>query len=128
MVVDTWNDRDLPVLRAVVELDERNGRPVTPEDVRFATGFDSHTVESALRALAGESCPMTSPTSVPAPACPTPRTALTSRGSAGPCAAKPTDLSTGVTFDGSQKRRTLPPQSLSYWRSGSGFRPAMTSG
>jgi hypothetical protein len=57
MVVDTWNDRDLPVLRAVVELDEREGRPVTPEDVRFVTGFDPHTVESALRALAGETNP-----------------------------------------------------------------------
>jgi hypothetical protein len=57
MVADTWNDRDLPVLRAVVELDEREGRPVTAEDVRFVTGFDPNTVESALRALAGETNP-----------------------------------------------------------------------
>lgn len=50
---DTWNDRDLPVLRAVVELYDERGL-VTDHDVVGATGMGQATVRRALRALTGE--------------------------------------------------------------------------
>jgi hypothetical protein len=51
VVQPTWEDRDLPVLRAVVDLFEENGSGVDPESVQRITGFDGPTVARALRAL-----------------------------------------------------------------------------
>lgn len=49
-VEDTWNSRDLPVLKAVVELFDTTGH-VRANDIERALGFDSETVQRALRAL-----------------------------------------------------------------------------
>jgi len=49
---DTWTNRDLPVLRAVVEHYEETGRHMTrARDVEQRTGFDKATTQRALRAL-----------------------------------------------------------------------------
>lgn len=47
----TWETRDLPVLKAVVELYEETGRGPRVTDVVSRVGFDEDTVECALRAL-----------------------------------------------------------------------------
>ncbi|GAB3135279.1 hypothetical protein GCM10027289_28710 [Tsukamurella serpentis] len=49
-MADTWTTRDLPVLRAVVELYE-TGAGSQPFRIAEATGFDEATVSRALRAL-----------------------------------------------------------------------------
>lgn len=51
MADDTWTNRDLPVLKAVVELFEETGRGPRVTDVVTRVGFDEETVERALRAL-----------------------------------------------------------------------------
>jgi hypothetical protein len=51
MTVDTWTDRDLPVLRAAVEIYDRTGRNPSAADLGSACGFDNETVQRALRAL-----------------------------------------------------------------------------
>jgi hypothetical protein len=52
MTEDTWASRDLPVLRAAVDLHEQSdGDDVSPGDIRRITGFDEETVQRALRAL-----------------------------------------------------------------------------
>lgn len=52
MSTDTWNDRDLPVLRAVVDIYERDGHFLTrASDIERETGLDEETVQRALRAL-----------------------------------------------------------------------------
>ncbi|MCV7080538.1 hypothetical protein BST26_14540 [Mycolicibacterium insubricum] len=51
MTDDTWTSRDLPVLRAVVELYEETGRGPRVTAVQQRTGFDGDTVQRALRAL-----------------------------------------------------------------------------
>lgn len=52
MVEETWTGRDLPVLKAVVELFEANSSGRTPVSaVQQATGFDAGTVEKALKVL-----------------------------------------------------------------------------
>ncbi|MFV8050377.1 hypothetical protein [Mycobacterium sp. 48b] len=47
----TWESRDLPVLKAAVELYEENGEPPRPSEIEASTGFDEETVQRALRAL-----------------------------------------------------------------------------
>lgn len=49
---DTWTDRDLPVLRAVVQIYEDTGRTkIAVGDIADAVGFDKGTTLKALRAL-----------------------------------------------------------------------------
>lgn len=48
---DTWESRDLPVLKAAVELYEENGEPPRATEIEAKTGFDEETVQRALRAL-----------------------------------------------------------------------------
>lgn len=51
MAEDTWTNRDLPVLKAVVELYEETGRGPRVSDVARKVDFDEPTVQRALRAL-----------------------------------------------------------------------------
>lgn len=49
---DTWANRDLPVLNAVVEIYERTGRTVIkPGEIAAKVGFDRETTERSIRAL-----------------------------------------------------------------------------
>jgi hypothetical protein len=49
---DVWANRDLPVLRAVVEIYDETGHHITRASaVERRTGFDNETVQRALRAL-----------------------------------------------------------------------------
>ncbi|WP_205874434.1 hypothetical protein [Mycobacterium camsae] len=49
---DTWANRDLPVLQAVVQIYEETGRHLTrARDIARKTGFDEDTTQRALRAL-----------------------------------------------------------------------------
>lgn len=45
-----WTNRDLPVLKAAVEIYDKTGH-VRPEAIQRAIGFDAETVQRALRAL-----------------------------------------------------------------------------
>lgn len=47
---DTWTNRDLPVLKAAVELFDKTGH-VRADAIAQALEFDSETVQQALRAL-----------------------------------------------------------------------------
>lgn len=50
----TWEDRDLPVLRAALDLVETKGEDYfAPYEVARITGFDEATVQASLRALDG---------------------------------------------------------------------------
>ena len=52
MTEDTWTTRDLPVLRAVVDIYDTTGRSIIrTRDIETAIGFDKDTVQRALRAL-----------------------------------------------------------------------------
>lgn len=51
---DTWTERDLPVLRAAVEIYEETGGPVQTNQLMRACGFDVETVQRAVRALGRE--------------------------------------------------------------------------
>lgn len=51
MTTTTWESRDLPVLKAAVELYEENGDGPRATDIEARTGFDEETVQRALRAL-----------------------------------------------------------------------------
>lgn len=51
MTQDTWTIRDLPVLKAAVDLYDQNGRTPRPSALEKATGFDHDTVQRALRLL-----------------------------------------------------------------------------
>jgi hypothetical protein len=52
MTQDTWSERDLPVLRAVVDIYEQTGRKVIRlGELAKATGFDEDTVTRAARVL-----------------------------------------------------------------------------
>jgi hypothetical protein len=52
MVEETWTSRDLPVLKAVVELYEATSSSRSPVTaVQKATGFDAGKVEQALKVL-----------------------------------------------------------------------------
>jgi hypothetical protein len=49
---DTWTSRDLPVLKAVVQLYEDTGRTLIPvADIQQAVGFDKDTTRRAIQAL-----------------------------------------------------------------------------
>jgi hypothetical protein len=50
-MADTWESRDLPVLKAAVELYEESGRRLRASAIEKVTGFDKETVQRALRAL-----------------------------------------------------------------------------
>lgn len=50
----TWDTRDLPVLRAIVEASDEGVEHVEAAEIAKRTGFDDDTVQSALWALAGE--------------------------------------------------------------------------
>jgi hypothetical protein len=50
-MTDTWTTRDLPVLRAAVEIYDRTGRNPGAGELGAACGFDNDTVQRALRAL-----------------------------------------------------------------------------
>jgi len=50
-MADTWQSRDLPVLRAVVDFYEEKGRCVRARTLEAVTGFDKETVQRALRVL-----------------------------------------------------------------------------
>jgi hypothetical protein len=53
MVKPTWEDRDLPVLRAVLEITEEAHRTdASAQAIEEQTGFDGETVQGGLRALA----------------------------------------------------------------------------
>lgn len=51
MIADTWTTRDLPVLRAAVEIYDRTGRNPNAAELGVACEFDKETVQRALRAL-----------------------------------------------------------------------------
>jgi hypothetical protein len=53
----TWTSRDLPVLTAIVEVYERTGRVMRPNEIVEQPGVDADHVEAALRALEGEDPP-----------------------------------------------------------------------
>ncbi|OBF15094.1 hypothetical protein A5725_05365 [Mycobacterium kubicae] len=50
-MADTWESRDLPILRAAVELYDQTGRNPSAAELGAACGFDKDTVQRALRAL-----------------------------------------------------------------------------
>ena len=54
---ETWTRRDLPVLTAIVEVFERTGRVMRPNEIVEQSGLDADQVETALRALEGEDPP-----------------------------------------------------------------------
>jgi hypothetical protein len=55
MVNPTWVERDLPVLRAFVELwEESGGEAVGAQQIEGRTGFDETTVQASLLALLAE--------------------------------------------------------------------------
>lgn len=51
---DTWLERDLPVLKAAVEVFEREGDPMDAYDIAATAQLDPDTVQRALRALSTE--------------------------------------------------------------------------
>ncbi|TDK86065.1 hypothetical protein EI067_30365 [Mycobacterium paragordonae] len=53
MTTETWTTRDLPVLRAIVDIyeEEEDESGIEPWEIRRRTGFDEATVRKALRAL-----------------------------------------------------------------------------
>lgn len=53
-MTDTWTDRDLPVLRAAVEIYDETGYPAQPNELARACGLDIHTTQRAVRALGRE--------------------------------------------------------------------------
>ncbi|OBJ58223.1 hypothetical protein [Mycobacterium asiaticum] len=54
-IEETWTNRDLPVLRALVQIYENTGRAmIRASDIENATGFDKDTTQRALRSLSRE--------------------------------------------------------------------------
>ena len=54
-VEDTWTNRDLPVLKAIVEFaDETADSSINISDIKVRVGMDDTTVQRALRALYSE--------------------------------------------------------------------------
>lgn len=51
---DTWFERDLPVLRAAVDVFEHDGDPMDVEDIATAANLDIDTVQRALRKLCAQ--------------------------------------------------------------------------
>lgn len=54
--MDTWTDRDAPVLQAIAELYDEQGE-ANEDEIMERTGFDQTTVRRAVRALLGEDPP-----------------------------------------------------------------------
>ncbi|MFI7594005.1 hypothetical protein [Micromonospora sp. NPDC049359] len=54
MVDPTWEVRDLPVLRAIVELSDEGAWLIEPHEIAERTGLDETRVKHALFALAAE--------------------------------------------------------------------------
>jgi hypothetical protein len=50
----TWLERDLPVLKAAVEVFERDGDPMEAGDIAAIAKLDAETIQRALRALSTE--------------------------------------------------------------------------
>jgi hypothetical protein len=57
MAKDTWTDRDLPVLNAIVEMTEQGADSVEPADISGFIGMPEDQVQRALQALADEHPP-----------------------------------------------------------------------
>ena len=54
-VEDTWTNRDLPVLKAIVEIvDETADSSIAISDIKVRVGMDDTTLQRALRALYSE--------------------------------------------------------------------------
>lgn len=51
---DTWLERDLPVLKAAVEVFEQEGDPMDADDIAVMAKLDAEAVHRALRALSTE--------------------------------------------------------------------------
>ncbi|MEZ0385226.1 hypothetical protein [Mycobacterium sp. pW045] len=52
MTQDSWTDRDLPVLKAVVDIYEKTGQHLIPATaIEAATGLDAGAIQRALRRL-----------------------------------------------------------------------------
>ncbi|RKN48232.1 hypothetical protein [Micromonospora endolithica] len=58
MMEDTWESRELPVLRAIVEISDEGVRDMDSRDVAKRVGLDLETTLVALFALAGERPPL----------------------------------------------------------------------
>ena len=56
-MTETWSSRDLPVLRAIVDIYEATGSAMGPDAIASATGFEGGKVPAALRALDSEEPP-----------------------------------------------------------------------
>lgn len=57
-MTETWTSRDLPVLQAIVQIDnEQDHGLIKVDQIEDRTGFDQSTVQRALKALAGEHPP-----------------------------------------------------------------------
>src|SRR5687767_12580603 len=54
---DTWTTRDMPALRAIVEMYEETGEAIRPSAIVAHTELDEETVQAALRALNSEDPP-----------------------------------------------------------------------
>lgn len=50
-LADTWHSRDLPVLRVICEVLDRQGQPFGPKGIDKRTGLDDDTVQRALANL-----------------------------------------------------------------------------
>jgi hypothetical protein len=51
VTVDVWEARDLPVLRAIVELTDEGVRHIDPQQLVERTGLDTRTVRIALEGI-----------------------------------------------------------------------------
>jgi hypothetical protein len=51
MAEPTWDDRDLPILVALVEMFDAGGSFIQPEEIAAKTGIDVQTIQVGLRAL-----------------------------------------------------------------------------
>ena len=58
MATATWEDRDLPVLRAIVELSDEGEWHIDPDDIAKRLDFEVDKVRLALFALAAEEPPL----------------------------------------------------------------------
>jgi hypothetical protein len=54
---DTWTNRDLPVLQAIVEIYEETGQAMGPDVLEERTGLDQKSLQVALKALDSEEPP-----------------------------------------------------------------------
>jgi hypothetical protein len=57
VIANTWEGRDLPVLRAIVEMSDEGAWHMEPEQIAEHTGLELEMVKAGLRALALEDPP-----------------------------------------------------------------------